>query len=456
MKKSLLLFIYIIAMVFTSYPQVEFSGIAKNYNDTIFYIREAEGFANFTRAWRDNKIKVAIDKNGHFKTIIPETAINTWYIKTEKGNQLFDLIKGKGVQVIADFSKPKPLCAIGSNADDFNFISYAIDSINKYYSYNKMDDKVQNIPIDSVLLYRKNLAYFKSNLLNNYTRTHQISDVYYKWLNSRYIYEPYERTLVENIKNKDSVNEMTLHLLMENSTSDEYAALNTVEYNDLIDFYIRSEYKQINKEAFSIEGYFDFAANLNYITGNTKDVFLSRLMYRVRTLPDSQYIPIFKKYDKIVSNKEMKQLVIDARSDYKNPTTPETADFTRPDSIEEIFKKYKGNVIYIDFWASWCIPCRSEMPNAAVLKNKLKGRKIIFLYFGYNDKEKAWVKACNQLSIEGEHYLLTEKMVKEADEIFGIHGIPHYAIIDKEGNIVNKQADKPNEVYQQLLTQIEK
>lgn len=149
----------------------------------------------------------------------------------------------------------------------------------------------------------------------------------------------------------------------------------------------------------------------------------------------------------------MKQSVISRRNDYSNHALPATVNVnSSAGSLNDIFRKYKGKVIYVDFWASWCVPCRAEMPNATVLKENLKGKDIVFLYFGYNDKEKAWLKAREQLSVEGEHYFLNETMRKEADALFGINGMPHYAIIDKNGVIVNKRADRPGDVYTQLLT----
>ena len=59
--------------------QVEISGTLKNYNDSIFYINETGGFYNFTRVWRDNRVKVTVDKNQNFEVIIPEESIGTWY-----------------------------------------------------------------------------------------------------------------------------------------------------------------------------------------------------------------------------------------------------------------------------------------------------------------------------------------------------------------------------------------
>ena len=434
--------------------QVKISGTAKNYVDTIFYIQEPGGFDNFTRAWRDNMIKVRISKSGYFSTTIPEQAINTWYVKTEKGNQFFDLIKGKHIRLIADFAQSTPLKAIGDNADDFNYLSsYAKDSIDTYYEKNLFLSKNSIKNIDSALFYRKAFSQYQIELLKKYRQTHRLSDVYCKWLYSKYIYQPYERAIVEDLDNKDSLSETTLLKIIEKSINDEYAALNNSDYNDIIGFYMFAKYMKQKTGDFSANAYFDFSTNSDLIKGNTKNVFLSRLMYWMRTIPDSLYSPAFEKYDRIVSNKKMKQSIIKAREDYNSSTK---TYFSRAKTIEEIFGKYKGKVMYVDFWASWCVPCRAEMPNAKALKNMLKGKNIIFLYLGYKDKEKAWIKARNQLDIEGEHYLLTESMVKEADEIFGINGIPHYAIIDKKGNIVSKLAGKPDEVHKQLLTEIDK
>lgn len=451
-----LLTLYLSSISIASNAQVEISGLVKNYKDSVFFIREAGGFHNLTRAWRDNVVKVVIEKNGNFKVTIPEKAINTWCIKTDKGTQLFDLIKGKDLKLIADFSKSKPIWAINENADDFNYYSYSSKLIEKYYSDNNLDDKTQNKNIDSSLFYRKGFAQYKLDVLHKYKNTHNISETYYNWLSSQYLYEPYERTLTENIGNKITLDDRIIAKLLENGIHDDYAALNTNSYNDLIEIYASNEFKKKSIGDASLKKYFDFVADGDVISGSTKDVFLTRFMYTIRKMPDSFYISIFEKYNRIVSNEQLKHYIIDVRNDYTKPLISEQLNLSEAKSILDIFEKYKGKVIYVDFWASWCMPCRQEMPNAALLKNKLKGESIVFLYFGYNDKERAWIKARNQLNIEGEHYLLNETMIKEAENIFGINGIPHYAIISKEGKIVDKKAKWPKDVYSELLLQIEK
>lgn len=435
------------------YAQVEIYGSAKNYKDTVFYIKETGGFHNFTRVWRDNMVKVIIDKKGRFKASVPEDAIGTWYITTGKDDvQVFDLVKGEKLELMADFSNEYPLQAIGKYAPDFNYSSFINERIGQYYQKENYQEKVRLKNIDSVLTYRKAFSNFKMKALEEYKRTHAMSAVYYRWLSSKYAYEPFERTVVENIR-RDSLDEYTVSKIMEKGIEDEYAALHTPEYNDLIDFYVVYYSNKNSKGEMTLNDRFAFVADGNLLNGSTKDVYLSRFLAWMIKMPDSVYNILFSRYDKIVHNKQMKQSVISRRNDYSNHALPATVNVnSSAGSLNEIFRKYKGKVIYVDFWASWCVPCRAEMPNATVLKKNLKGKDIVFLYFGYNDKEKAWLKAREQLSVEGEHYLLNETMRKEADALFGINGIPHYAIIDKNGVIVNKRADRPGDVYTQLLT----
>lgn len=453
----ILLTLFISAITLNANAQVEITGNVKNYNDSIFYITETGGFNNFTRVWRDNRVKVMVNKNKTFKVTIPEESIGAWYIKTENGNQIFDFVKGENQKLIVDFSQPNPIYAIGKNAGDFNFSIILHDSITNFFSEHNFSEKKRNKNIDSVLFYRKNLASYKINLLKKYRSKYKMSDTYYNWLLSQYTYEPYERTLVENISNRDSLNDGTISKLIEKGISDEYAALNTNEYNDLVDFYVATKLKKIGREL-TLYDRFNYVADSNILTGNTKEVYLSRFMAWLIKTPDSIYSQLFNRYDKIVHDKKMKQNVVSRRNDYLTPTLSSSvySDNKRANSITDIFSKYKGKVIYVDFWASWCIPCRAEMPNASILKDKLKGKNIIFLYLGYNDKEKAWLKARDQIGIQGEHYLLDDKMIREAEELFVINGIPHYAIIDKDGKIIRKRAERPRDTYKELLDLVNK
>lgn len=434
--------------------QVTITGVVKNLDDSTFYIVE-QGFDNINRtAWRSNRIKVSIDSTAQFKVTIPEKAINDWMIKWKNGIQFFDLVNGQNLEVVADFSQKYPFTAIGNHADDFNYQVYVTDNMDE--NLEKRHNRIKKgDDIDSVLLCRKEYAAFKRQLLTKYRLTHKMSDAYYKWLYSKYTYEPYERTLVSNINNRDSLSNKTFSTLFEHGVNDDYAALNTIEYNDLISFYMYRRFQQANVDTSSENTLFNFGLG-NTLKGKTKDVFLTRIVASHFKVPDSIYGPLFNQYNKVVKSKMLKQYVIEKRNEFWNPSPAKGAYISKASSVSEILGKYKGQIIYIDFWASWCAPCRTQMKDGDSLKHKLAGKNIVFLYFGYRDSEAAWLKARKEMEVKGEHYLLSPKLMKEAEELFGIVGIPHYAIIDKDGKIIMKQADKPIVAYERLLQLLQK
>lgn len=449
MKGSLLITaLFICNLLFC---QVTIKGTVKHAKDSVIVFKETGGFTNITRTWRDKQYKARIDKNNRFVITLPEQDINRWLIKTGKRYQFFDLIRGKNIELIADLSKANPLTATGSNAADFNYLTYAYSREKHNKAYGKA---IGSKNMDSALLLRKQMSTIQIAELDHYKQTHNMSELYYEWIKSRYAYEPYERTYLENIDHKDAVSDVMLSKLLEKGINNDYAALNTLEYNDLVGAYMRKKFTDAKIE-FTPQAYFSFAAG-NLLQGKTRDVYLTRVVAWFVRADDSMYNPVYDQYDVIVKDAILKNYVVKERKAYLSSLQEKAEHISRYASLNEIFEKYHGKVIYVDFWASWCMPCRAEMPDAAELKKRLKNSNVVFVYLGYKDTKKAWLKARNDLEIEGEHYLLNDELIKEAEEAFNISGIPHYVIIDKAGNIVNRHANRPHNVYEQLSELLDK
>ncbi len=123
--------------------------------------------------------------------------------------------------------------------------------------------------------------------------------------------------------------------------------------------------------------------------------------------------------------------------------------FTLPedtkDVIENISKKYKGKVIYIDFWATWCGPCKAEFPYAEKHKENFKGQNVTFVYIaGDSSPEAVWKKMI--ATIPGEHYKLSKKQWEGVVKKFNFSTIPHYMLIDRKGKIISDNATRPSAV----------
>lgn len=111
-------------------------------------------------------------------------------------------------------------------------------------------------------------------------------------------------------------------------------------------------------------------------------------------------------------------------------------------NFEDLLKKHKGKVIYVDFWASWCAPCRRSMPHAKALREEYKNKNIVFIYLAKNDKLDAWKRAIikDKTNHLAENYLIENSIVSKMITDLNISSIPRYLIYDKTGKLVHKNA----------------
>jgi thiol-disulfide isomerase/thioredoxin len=122
--------------------------------------------------------------------------------------------------------------------------------------------------------------------------------------------------------------------------------------------------------------------------------------------------------------------------------------------LNNLTAKYRNKVVYIDFWGTWCSPCRAEMPYSKVLRAKFAGKDVVFLYLGVQSKEAEWKAMIKTLDIKGENVLLSNNQFSALSEKFQISGIPRYVLINKEGKVVDGNARRPGD--KSLVADIQK
>lgn len=99
--------------------------------------------------------------------------------------------------------------------------------------------------------------------------------------------------------------------------------------------------------------------------------------------------------------------------------------------------KYKGKVLVLDFWASWCGPCRQEVPNLKKYYEEFKDKGVEFLSVSIDQKKEAWTKALKEEAMPWKQGWTTDSG-KEAMNTYQFSGIPFILLIDKDGNIYRK------------------
>jgi thiol-disulfide isomerase/thioredoxin len=99
---------------------------------------------------------------------------------------------------------------------------------------------------------------------------------------------------------------------------------------------------------------------------------------------------------------------------------------------------YKGKYVMLDFWASWCTPCRAENPNVVKLYKQYKDRGLNILGISLDDNKADWQAAIATDNLTWKHASDLKKFDGNTERLFHIEAIPSNFIIDPQGNIVAK------------------
>ncbi|MFD2933995.1 TlpA family protein disulfide reductase [Spirosoma flavum] len=141
----------------------------------------------------------------------------------------------------------------------------------------------------------------------------------------------------------------------------------------------------------------------------------------------------------------------------KKPIDPNTFSFANQSGESVTLDDFKGKVIYLDVWASWCGPCRAEFPFSKQLHERLTKKQkeqVVFLYLSIDENEEAWKKALAVLQLPGEQGWSKGDWHSRTVQYFGIDSIPRYMLINKNGQVVDATAKRPSTndaIWQDIL-----
>ncbi len=129
-------------------------------------------------------------------------------------------------------------------------------------------------------------------------------------------------------------------------------------------------------------------------------------------------------------------------------------DFTTIDGQQMKLSDFKGKVVYIDFWASWCGPCMRELPATKKVKEHFKDKDVVFLNVSIDEDMNAWKKAIEKNNITGIHTCEPGGWKNRVAQLYGVNSVPSYFLIDRNGKFASENTPRPSET-EQLIKEIE-
>lgn len=108
-------------------------------------------------------------------------------------------------------------------------------------------------------------------------------------------------------------------------------------------------------------------------------------------------------------------------------------------------ESFRGSLVYVDFWATWCGPCRGELPYLETLQDDYKGKNIVFISLSVDDDEDAWLKMVKEKKMKGVQLHAKGAWNSDAAKGYQVKAIPTFVLISADGHLITPAAPRPSD-----------
>lgn len=167
-------------------------------------------------------------------------------------------------------------------------------------------------------------------------------------------------------------------------------------------------------------------------------------------IENANYKNIYNEFISITNDPKIKEILT---INYNNTIAVEpgkpspTFNYENHKGGKTSLENLKGKFVYIDVWATWCGPCRQEIPYLEKVEEQFQDKNIVFVSISIDNSEdrEKWRNLITEKKMSGVQLLADKEWDSKFIKQYNIRGIPRFILIDTNGNIVNAQAPKPSD-----------
>lgn len=446
MKRNLFTIIFLLATNIIYCANLKISGRIENNDATdVTFVLSADPFTG-----EKNQVVSGIDKNDNF---VFEHELNApcfiYFIvgedRTMSGR--FYAFPDSEIEITVDAKNFKSSLKISGNKQGFTIISNALFS-----TYFIPDISYFNESIQDWTLFRKNLEIHidkKYKLLNELKDDTSLTDNEITFAKSKIYYEYFNTYARLTAKFRYPIDHPFYdYLKLVDMNNNEFALISD-EYNTIIGFALYHKYRVSNgisidsiqpkKERFTDMYYY----SKEHLSGTVREVGLTRILYRILNTGVPGAEKIYQDFIETCKTPKLISLIENEYSLYvKTHNTLGKSSYeiiTNPSStIKEFLSGYKGNVLLIEFWGSWCRPCIQIIPVINNIHNELNDKKFQVIHVAIKDSYEQLKFAIEKYKVKGVNVLLPNDLLKDWRQEINFYTVPYYAIIDKKGTLIEQ------------------